>query len=133
MRIVRFYCESIEPSCILDPIESNHASRVLRLPVGAPVEVFDGKGTLAEGTIEQIARAKVIIKTTHIKHATPCAHPKIILAVSFAKGQRFGRRKQHSQAGAGAGRPTLGRDAAAAQFRRVHRAAAPEGEPAHLH
>ena len=89
MRIVRFYCESIEPSCVLDPIESNHAGRVLRLPVGAPVEVFDGKGTLAEGTIEQIAKGKVVIKTTRITQATPCGHPKIILAVSFAKGQRF--------------------------------------------
>ncbi len=89
MRIVRFYCESVDQSCILDPIESNHASRVLRLPVGAPVEVFDGKGTLAEGTIEQISRDKVVIKPSRITQATACEQPKIILAVSFAKGQRF--------------------------------------------
>ena len=89
MRTVRFYCECIEPSCVLDPIESNHASRVLRLPVGAPVEVFDGKGTLAEGTIEQSERGKVVIKATRITKTPPSERPKIILAVSFAKGQRF--------------------------------------------
>ncbi len=89
MRTIRFYCESIEPLSVLDPVESNHASRVLRLIVGAPVELFDGKGTLGEGVIEQVSRGQVTVKTSRITTQKRDDRPKIILAVSFAKGQRF--------------------------------------------
>ncbi len=89
MRTVRFYCKSIEKMSVLDPIESNHLARVLRLPVGAAVELFDGQGMLAEGVVEQINRKQVTIRTTDIQQHSPRQHRRIILAVSFAKGQRF--------------------------------------------
>lgn len=89
MRTVRFYCKLIQPASILDPIESHHLGRVLRLPVGAPVELFDGRGTLAKGIVEQIERKQVSIRTTEITQTTAPKEGKIILAVSFAKGQRF--------------------------------------------
>lgn len=88
MRPVRFYCESIEPESVLGPVESHHLSRVLRLPEGASAELFDGKGTVARAVVEQIRRNRVtlrVIETTH----TPPRRKKVILAVSFAKGQRF--------------------------------------------
>lgn len=89
MRPVRFYCESIEPQSLLDPVESNHLSRVLRLSVGSSVELFDGKGTLAWGTVEHIQKNRVQIQVTKRKQATQDNTGNIILAVSFAKGQRF--------------------------------------------
>lgn len=89
MRLVRFYCESIEPRTILDPVESNHLSRVLRLSVGASVELFDGNGTLAQGTVDQIQRNQVTIRVTQRTQTPPRNSGKVILAVSYAKGQRF--------------------------------------------
>lgn len=89
MRHVRFYCESIEPRSILDPVESTHLSRVLRVSVGASVELFDGKGMLAQGTVEQIHRNQVTIRVTEMTQTTSSESGKVILAVSFAKGQRF--------------------------------------------
>lgn len=89
MRPVRFYCESIEPVSILDPDESSHLSRALRLPVGAPVELFDGKGTLARAVVEQIQKKKVAVRVTDKTQSNPSGRGKIILAVSFAKGHRF--------------------------------------------
>ena len=89
MRPVRFYCESIQPLSILDPVDSHHLNRVLRLSAGAPVELFDGQGTLANGVVEQIRRNRVTIRTTDITHSPPADTGNIILAVSFAKGQRF--------------------------------------------
>lgn len=89
MRPVRFYCESIEPRSILDPVESGHLSRVLRLTAGAAVELFDGKGTLAAGIVEQIGRNQVTVRVTQTTHTPPRGTGRIILAVSYAKGQRF--------------------------------------------
>ncbi len=89
MRTVRFYCQTIDPLSLLDSVESHHLSRVLRLPVGAAVELFDGQGTLAEGVVENITRQQVTIRTGRTEHNTPRQQGRIILAVSFAKGQRF--------------------------------------------
>lgn len=89
MRPVRFYCESIEPLSVLDPVESNHLSRVLRLSVGAAVELFDGQGTLAEAVVEQIRRNSVALRVTAQTCTAPRSNGRILLAVSFAKGQRF--------------------------------------------
>lgn len=89
MRKVRFYCECIREISTLDPVESNHLSRVLRLAAGAPVELFDGCGTLAEGIVDNADRKQTTIRTTRIDRITPPQSGRIILAVSYAKGQRF--------------------------------------------
>lgn len=89
MRTVRFYCESIEPQSTLDPVESRHLSRVLKLSVGAPVELFDGRGTLGKGIVSQINSKKAIIRITDKTRVPVSDSGKLILAVSFAKGQRF--------------------------------------------
>lgn len=89
MRTVRFYCQTIGKTAVLDPIESRHLSRVLRLQIGAAVEVFDGCGTLANGIVESIERQAVTVRITHTEQSPPPATGRIILAVSFAKGQRF--------------------------------------------
>jgi 16S rRNA (uracil1498-N3)-methyltransferase len=89
MRTLRFYCASIEGVSILDPDESHHLSRVLRLPVGASVELFDGQGTRAEGVVESLDRKQVAIRIVRVERAARPETGRIILAASFAKGQRF--------------------------------------------
>lgn len=86
---MRFYCESIEAESFLDPIESNHLSRVLRAQKGTPVELFDGCGTLAEGIVEHLGKKQTRIRVQKITQTPPPETARIILAVSFAKGQRF--------------------------------------------
>jgi 16S rRNA (uracil1498-N3)-methyltransferase len=89
MRRLRFFCETIDSQCTLDETESHHLSRVLRIEEGAPVEVFDGRGTLAEGTVERIERRHVTINTHRITRTPRPDADRLILAVSYAKGQRF--------------------------------------------
>jgi 16S rRNA (uracil1498-N3)-methyltransferase len=90
MRKLRFFCESIAGESVLDPSESNHLSRVLRVQTGTAVELFDGKGTLAEGIVEHSNRKQVVIRVQIIHPPAQSAESgRVILAVSFAKGQRF--------------------------------------------
>ena len=89
MRTSRFFCKSITEHAILDEVESNHISRVLRLGEGDGVELFDGQGTLAEGVIESLSRKQVTIHCRRISQSPAPPTGRIILAVSFAKGHRF--------------------------------------------
>jgi 16S rRNA (uracil1498-N3)-methyltransferase len=50
--------------------------------------LFDGKGTLAEGVVKKTHKKAAVIHT-HTIEQIPRADSGIILAVSFAKGQRF--------------------------------------------
>lgn len=86
---MRFFCESIETESYLDPIESGHLCRVLRARKGTRLRLFDGKGTLAEGIVEQVDKKRTMVRVTNITHTPALRTGRIILAVSFAKGQRF--------------------------------------------
>jgi 16S rRNA (uracil1498-N3)-methyltransferase len=86
---MRFYCESIDTDSFLDPVESSHLCRVLRARKGTPLELFDGRGTLAEGIVEQVDKKRTLVRIQTITHAPAVTTGRIILAVSFAKGQRF--------------------------------------------
>ncbi len=55
----RFFIDPIEPDCrqvLLDQQESRHLERVLRLAPGELVELFDGRGTLYSGRVEQLGK-----------------------------------------------------------------------------
>ncbi|HDS83976.1 MAG TPA: 16S rRNA (uracil(1498)-N(3))-methyltransferase, partial [Phycisphaerales bacterium] len=57
MRLFRFFCDHpAGDSVLLDPIQSRHLNKVLRLKVGDEVQIFDGKGLLADAQIETITR-----------------------------------------------------------------------------
>ncbi len=86
---MRFYCESIDTESFLDPVESGHLCRVLRAKKGTPLELFDGRGTLAEGIVERIDKKRTAVRVQKIACTPPATTGRIILAVSFAKGQRF--------------------------------------------
>jgi len=86
----RFYCSPISsPMTELRGEESRHAAAVRRLTVGHPVELFDGAGTTASGTVVEIARGKVLIKVDLLRKAAPPTQGRIIIAASIAKSERF--------------------------------------------
>ncbi len=62
MNLPRFYCpEALSPGAHIDLPEpvARHAVRVLRLPPGASVVLFDGRGGQYEARIEQIEKNRV--------------------------------------------------------------------------
>lgn len=89
MRKLRCYCQDIQSESILDAVESGHLCRVLRAQEGTAVELFDGKGTLASGTVLRSNKKEAVIRVHQIDRHAPSDAPRLILAVSFAKGQRF--------------------------------------------
>ncbi len=63
MNLPRFYCrEALAPGAHIDLPEpvARHAVRVLRLPPGAAVVLFDGRGGEYEARIERIERDRVV-------------------------------------------------------------------------
>lgn len=89
MRRVRFFCEKIDSVSVLDEVESHHLSKVLRLETGSRVELFDGRGTLAQGIVRKADRRQSTVETQQITCAPRPESGRLILAVSYAKGQRF--------------------------------------------
>ena len=62
MRTVRFFCDTINHNsdAILTNTQFRHLTKVLRLKIGDCVELFDGKGTLAQAIIEKIEKSQAI-------------------------------------------------------------------------
>jgi 16S rRNA (uracil1498-N3)-methyltransferase len=91
MKTARFFCETIEKNkdVFLSDIQSRHLMKVLRLSTGDTVELFDGKGTVAEALIENAAKDKTRLKIKSLKVLSPRENRRIIIASSAAKGQRF--------------------------------------------
>lgn len=86
---MRFFCESIDTKSVLDPVESHHLCRVLRAQKGTSVELFDGNGTLAEGIVERVDKKHTLVHIETLTRTSPPTSGRVILGVSFAKGQRF--------------------------------------------
>ena len=77
-----------EHAVTLDADQTHHARRVLRLEPGAPIELFNGKGTIAEGNIESWAK-EATVRITRADFAPP-PRPQLELAVCLPKGPRAG-------------------------------------------
>jgi 16S rRNA (uracil1498-N3)-methyltransferase len=73
---------------VLDGPEAHHLAHVLRLSAGAPVELFDGQGRSAEGTLAQVTKRTAEIQIVAVRE-TPPVLPRITLAVAVPKGERF--------------------------------------------
>jgi 16S rRNA (uracil1498-N3)-methyltransferase len=90
MRTLRVYCETLESNqAVLDGVESRHLSKVLRLGPGDEIEVFDGKGLLANAVVEHLSRDSVLLRLVKKTQIPPKTSGRVILAVSIAKGERF--------------------------------------------
>jgi len=86
---MRFYCENLNPGKILlGPDEARHLVSVLRAQPGQEIELFDGRGTTAKARIIEIKKEKVLLNVELISHIPPRS-PKVIIAASIAKGERF--------------------------------------------
>lgn len=65
MNLPRFYCrEALSPGAHIDLPEpvARHAVRVLRLPPGASLVLFDGRGGEYEAQIERIEKNRVVVE-----------------------------------------------------------------------
>jgi 16S rRNA (uracil1498-N3)-methyltransferase len=87
----RFYSPgSIDrPQVELSGDEAHHLSRVLRLPVGERVEIFDGKGRAAPAEVMDIRKRSVILTVTGPAVTTPRPLPAIHLLVAAPKSDRL--------------------------------------------
>jgi 16S rRNA (uracil1498-N3)-methyltransferase len=91
----RFHCPSLAAAALpglsdavieLDKDESHHAAKVLRLKGGDGVALFDGEGTVGEGTIERVA-SRVTVRVATARRVAPLV-PAIDMAVAIPKGPR---------------------------------------------
>lgn len=71
----------------MDRQESHHARNVLRLSAGAPIELFNGQGTLATATIEDYQDARALCRITSIQQQPPIT-PSLTIASAVPKGPR---------------------------------------------
>ena len=89
MRRIRLYCNPIESGPVdLSADESRHASRVLRLPVGSPVELFDGAGMTGEAIITRIQRDLVRVEVSNLERMSFDLPIRLTLAVAMTKQHR---------------------------------------------
>jgi 16S rRNA (uracil1498-N3)-methyltransferase len=89
MSLTRFYCREISDQCLLEGSEAHHLAGVMRLKAAQEVELFDGKGTLAQAVIIKTGKREVLLETREKLTAAPRTGSRIILAVSVARDQRF--------------------------------------------
>ncbi|MHC4295525.1 MAG: RsmE family RNA methyltransferase [Planctomycetota bacterium] len=86
----RFFAESLDDEAVnLEGGEAHHAANVLRLGVGAAVELFDGSGGLAEGVIVSIERSKVSVAVRRREVQMERSGPIVHLAFAVPKGKRL--------------------------------------------
>lgn len=90
MHLHRFYCENIaEPVTEITGTEAHHTASVMRLTKDQTIELFDGKGALAQVGIETISSKKVTCRIEQLQKFEKPDRPRIIIAASIPKGERF--------------------------------------------
>ncbi len=89
MAAQRYFCEAINAGrCDLSPEESHHAASVMRLGVGDTVELFDGRGTVAEASVTRVTRKSVTVDVARLTPPVPCPQPLLTLYCAVPKGPR---------------------------------------------
>jgi 16S rRNA (uracil1498-N3)-methyltransferase len=90
MQRYRFYSQELTSSIAeLTGSEAHHAVSVIRLKEGQMVELFDGRGTLANARIEKIGSKQVTCRIENLQTTEKPAGPRIIIAASVPKADRF--------------------------------------------
>jgi len=86
----RFYVPDLTGGRIdLPPEEAHHALHVLRLSPGAAVELFDGRGGSADGTLVEADRHRVSIDIERRHPLEPPSTPQLHLGFAIPKGKRL--------------------------------------------
>lgn len=84
-----YYCSELlsEPgqSIILDPEESHHIARVMRMKSGDQINLTDGRGNLTKANIAVIGKKDVIIITGNIEKGWDLIPEKLSIAVAPTK------------------------------------------------
>jgi len=87
MTMHRFYLTDLDGDIVqLDAEQSQHARKSLRLGAGDEVELFDGRGTVAAGHIEQAGKQMNVAISQRLTLTRP--RPRIELATALPKGAR---------------------------------------------
>lgn len=91
MRTARFFCDTINKNTgtTLNDTQFRHLTKVLRLKIGDSVELFDGKGALAQAIIEKIEKSQAVLTVKTIENYPKPSQQRITIASSIAKGERF--------------------------------------------
>lgn len=86
----RFYCPMLPETgqVVLDGPEAHHLAKVMRLPPGERVALFNGIGTVALAEITHIGKREVTLHIHEREEIPPSATP-LTLAVAVPKGDRF--------------------------------------------
>ena len=83
----RFLVPAITPGSVaLPPAEAHHALRVLRLESGAPVQIFDGHGSWADGLLQASKKSAEVEIQRVIKDPPP--QLQLTIATAVPKGDR---------------------------------------------
>lgn len=86
----RFFVEAIPADVVELPADqAHHAAGVLRLRSGQEVEVFDGAGGAATGTLKVAGRGRVLVHIVSQHPAKPRPEPITELAFAVPKGKRL--------------------------------------------
>ena len=93
MSVPRFHAPSISPAAervTLQEEEANHATRVLRLPEGTTVRVFDGKGREWSGRLE-LGSKRGQVSVTLEREVVPVPEPivPVTLGIGVLKGDQM--------------------------------------------
>jgi 16S rRNA (uracil1498-N3)-methyltransferase len=89
---VRFHAPDAERPgdvVMLPPEEAEHLTRVLRLKVGAPVRVFNGRGGEFDAVIELAARTSVRVRVGNAHETGREARVAVTLAQAVLKGDKM--------------------------------------------
>ena len=86
----RFFCEHFpeDNTAILEGAEAHHLSKVMRLDVGEPVELFNGAGVVASAEVQSITKRAVALSIRSRNTFSP-PQARLTLAVAVPKGERF--------------------------------------------
>lgn len=89
MAISRFFCSEITDRSFIEGSEAHHLCKVMRLKEGDRVELFDGRGVLAEAAIFKAGRNIVELEVDKVYTSPSRKDCRIVLVVAVAKDHRF--------------------------------------------
>jgi 16S rRNA (uracil1498-N3)-methyltransferase len=91
MKTARFFSDTINQNdaVTISDVQFRHLTKVLRFKQGDSVELFDGKGIVANAVIEKISKDTALLKVQDLKVFDSENRRKIIIASSIAKAHKF--------------------------------------------
>ncbi|MFP4105124.1 MAG: RsmE family RNA methyltransferase [Phycisphaerae bacterium] len=89
-KIRRFYAPDLRAATVALPEqEAHHARTVLRVRPGQTVELFDGSGRSAQGTVAHLGRGEMTVDVEQLHPPTALPDPPVHVAFAVPKGKRL--------------------------------------------